>query len=547
MARKSSTMQERSDRKLQKQKCSEEIMFSKKQKVLCKQTTNLSVLCGIKFTILIFSITDEPFSCIHALLCFIFLMGAVSMLCHLLLCCTMCLCDISLLELGVFRKQPFYLSRGRDEPFIFGKSDAESVVDRFLQAKKATECSSSCRTTVEKICEHKRHARMDQKKKVTIDDKGKERQLKRTLSVLHGKKIEGTDSERLEEQLSQQIENFERDLIKEINKLKSKISVKDTESALKRISSTTPSNCSHSPWNIPTQQHSPKPRSTYARSFGLVVVNSSFSKKDDHLITFRSAIAKTQIDFLLLRKGERVLCKDCKVISSDNLSTQHRLLVMDLGIKKDKKRKVKKKVETKKGAYTKLVERKDEEEKRVNREEYKLARKEAKLAVTIAKTAAFESLLAKARERKGRDLDQVKCIKGEDGRVLVEDGHIKKRWQSYFHKLLNDEGDRVVVFRELEHSEECRDFSYCRRFKVEEIREAVHRMPIQILCSPMLGLPYYIVHAPVNKIWACEGVLRVPYRKKDGYLISLYGLGQSSPYELTFEAELGPRSILTWY
>ncbi|XP_047267502.1 craniofacial development protein 2-like [Capsicum annuum] len=54
----------------------------------------------------------------------------------------------------------------------------------------------------------------------------------------------------------------------------------------------------------------------FARAFELVVVNSSFPKKEDHLITFRSAKAKTQIDFLLLRKGDRVLCKDCKVIPS---------------------------------------------------------------------------------------------------------------------------------------------------------------------------------------------------------------------------------------
>ena len=40
-------------------------------------------------------------------------MGAVFMLCHLLLCFTMCLCDISGLEPGVFRKQPFYFIRGR--------------------------------------------------------------------------------------------------------------------------------------------------------------------------------------------------------------------------------------------------------------------------------------------------------------------------------------------------------------------------------------------------------------------------------------------------
>ena len=104
---------------------------------------------------------------------------------------------------------------------------------------------------------------------------------------------------------------------------------------------------------------------------------------------------------------------------------------------------VKKKLETKKGAFVKLIESNNAEEKRVNREAYKVARKEAKLAVTAAKTVAFESLyagldakggekrlyqLAKARERKGRDLDQVKYIKGEDGTILVEDVHIKRRW-----------------------------------------------------------------------------------------------------------------------
>ncbi|XP_047252212.1 uncharacterized protein LOC124887078 [Capsicum annuum] len=50
----------------------------------------------------------------------------------------------------------------------------------------------------------------------------------------------------------------------------------------------------------------------FMRSFGLVVVNSSFPKKDDHPITFRSAIAKTQIDFLLLMKGERVCVRTVK-------------------------------------------------------------------------------------------------------------------------------------------------------------------------------------------------------------------------------------------
>ncbi|KAM3216865.1 hypothetical protein P3L10_026307 [Capsicum annuum] len=48
-----------------------------------------------------------------AFLCFILLMGAVFMLCNLLLCFTMRLCGIPYLEPGDYRKQPFYFIRGR--------------------------------------------------------------------------------------------------------------------------------------------------------------------------------------------------------------------------------------------------------------------------------------------------------------------------------------------------------------------------------------------------------------------------------------------------
>jgi len=45
--------------------------------------------------------------------------------------------------------------------------------------------------------------------------------------------------------------------------------------------------------------------------------------------------------------------------------------------------------------------------------------------------------LSKAREKKTRDLGCVRCIKGEDGKVLVEEIEIKERWGSYFSGLFN--------------------------------------------------------------------------------------------------------------
>ncbi|XP_055814360.1 uncharacterized protein LOC129883995 [Solanum dulcamara] len=76
----------------------------------------------------------------------------------------------------------------------------------------------------------------------------------------------------------------------------------------------------------------------FAKTFELVIANSCFLKRDNHLVTFSSTVARTQIDYLLFRKGDRGLC-DCKVIPRENITTQHKLLVMNLEIKRDMKRK----------------------------------------------------------------------------------------------------------------------------------------------------------------------------------------------------------------
>ncbi|XP_071740786.1 uncharacterized protein [Rutidosis leptorrhynchoides] len=266
----------------------------------------------------------------------------------------------------------------------------------------------------------------------------------------------------------------------------------------------------------------------------LVVANSFFKKRDAQLATFYSGGRSTQIDFLLLRKGELRTCKDCKVLPALTCSSHHRLLVMDLvtwgrvgrrarvvqhrilwknlhgatvetfratvadrlsvegdnvahtdvdqiwnrmastirevekealwvtlGTSRAHKSSreswwlsddVQTKVALKQTRFRELItfeEGTPAERTRVE-ERYKEAKREAKKAVAIAKDKAYEDLyrkldskegandiyrIAKARERRGRDLVNVKYIKDEAGQSIVREDLIRKRWEKYFSSL----------------------------------------------------------------------------------------------------------------
>ena len=53
--------------------------------------------------------------------------------------------------------------------------------------------------------------------------------------------------------------------------------------------------------------------------------------------------------------------------------------------------------------------------------------------------------MAKIRERKTRDIGQVKCIKDGADQLLVKDEEIKRRWREYFDKLFNGENESSTI------------------------------------------------------------------------------------------------------
>ncbi|XP_057295456.1 uncharacterized protein LOC130623926 [Hydractinia symbiolongicarpus] len=71
----------------------------------------------------------------------------------------------------------------------------------------------------------------------------------------------------------------------------------------------------------------------------MVVCNTSFSKRQSRLITYESGACKTQIDYFLVRKSDKKVMKDVKVISGEERISQHRLLVCDIILKSVKEAK----------------------------------------------------------------------------------------------------------------------------------------------------------------------------------------------------------------
>jgi hypothetical protein len=82
--------------------------------------------------------------------------------------------------------------------------------------------------------------------------------------------------------------------------------------------------------------------------------------------------------------------------------------------------------------------------------------------------------MAKSRERKMRDIIQVKCIKDEAERLLTKDEGIKNRWREYFDKLFNEDSGSSSI--ELDISLDDLNMPFVHRIQESEVKDALKRM-----------------------------------------------------------------------
>ena len=76
--------------------------------------------------------------------------------------------------------------------------------------------------------------------------------------------------------------------------------------------------------------------------------------------------------------------------------------------------------------------------------------------------------MARVRERKTRDFNQVKCIKDKRENLLVKENEIRHRWQEYFDKLFNSENMDTTF--QLDDSFDDTNRRFVRRIQESEVR-----------------------------------------------------------------------------
>ncbi|KAK3559241.1 hypothetical protein QTP86_008352 [Hemibagrus guttatus] len=87
----------------------------------------------------------------------------------------------------------------------------------------------------------------------------------------------------------------------------------------------------------------------FAKRMNMAVVNTYFQKREEHRVTYKTGGRRTQVDYILCRRGNLKEISDCKLVVGESVARQHRMVVcrMTLLVCKTKRSKIEIKKKTK--------------------------------------------------------------------------------------------------------------------------------------------------------------------------------------------------------
>ncbi|KAK3505805.1 hypothetical protein QTP70_019713, partial [Hemibagrus guttatus] len=85
----------------------------------------------------------------------------------------------------------------------------------------------------------------------------------------------------------------------------------------------------------------------FAKRMDMGVVNTYFQKREEHRVTYKSGGRRTQVDYILCRRGNLKEISDCKVVVGESVARQHRMLVCRMTLMVCKTKRSKREIEKK--------------------------------------------------------------------------------------------------------------------------------------------------------------------------------------------------------
>ncbi|KAK3567244.1 hypothetical protein QTP86_015085 [Hemibagrus guttatus] len=85
----------------------------------------------------------------------------------------------------------------------------------------------------------------------------------------------------------------------------------------------------------------------FAKRMDMAVVKTYFQKREEHRVTYKSGGRRTQVDYVLYRRGNLKEISDCKVVVGESVARQHRMVVCRMTLMVCKKKRSKIEIEKK--------------------------------------------------------------------------------------------------------------------------------------------------------------------------------------------------------